>query len=45
MNKIEPYFRSLKKKLHLWLEENVTNTIISTGGGFLNKKIFKILEQ
>ena len=30
----EPYFRSLEKKTALWLEKNVSNTIISTGGGF-----------
>lgn len=30
----EPYFRDLEKKTALWLEENVSSTIISTGGGF-----------
>lgn len=34
----EPYFRSLEKKTALWLEENVTNTIISTGGGFFKQE-------
>lgn len=30
----ERYFRDLEQKCANWLEENVTNTIISTGGGF-----------
>ncbi len=30
----EEYFRGLEKNLSLWLEKNVTNTLISTGGGF-----------
>ena len=30
----EQYFRNLEKQTALWLENNVTNTIISTGGGF-----------
>jgi shikimate kinase len=30
----ETYFRTLEKKLAKWLEKNVTNCIISTGGGF-----------
>ena len=30
----EEYFRSLEKKTALWLSKNVTDTIISTGGGF-----------
>jgi len=30
----EEYFRNLEKKTAKWLEDNVTNTIISTGGGF-----------
>ncbi|QKF73986.1 shikimate kinase [Aliarcobacter faecis] len=34
----EPYFRSLEKKTALWLEENVQNTIISTGGGFFKQE-------
>eukprot|EP01156_Anaeramoeba_ignava_P013743 Anaeramoba_ignava/a607457_37.p1 GENE.a607457_37~~a607457_37.p1 ORF type:complete len:159 (+),score=17.23 a607457_37:91-567(+) len=34
----EPYFRSLEKKCALWLEKNVDNTIISTGGGFFRQE-------
>ena len=34
----EPYFRNLEKKTALWLEQNVTNTIISTGGGFYKQE-------
>lgn len=30
----EPYFRALEKKCALWCEKSLTNTIISTGGGF-----------
>ncbi|MCX6077057.1 MAG: shikimate kinase [Campylobacterales bacterium] len=30
----EPYFRNLEKKVALWLENSVKNTLISTGGGF-----------
>jgi len=30
----EKYFRKLEKKVALWLEDSVKNTIISTGGGF-----------
>ena len=30
----EPYFRSLENKVGIWLENNVKDTIISTGGGF-----------
>lgn len=30
----EDYFRKLEKNTALWLEKNVNNTIISTGGGF-----------
>jgi shikimate kinase len=30
----EPYFRSLENKTAKWLEQNVSNSIISTGGGF-----------
>jgi len=30
----EKYFRELEKKCAKWCEENLTNTIISTGGGF-----------
>lgn len=34
----EPYFRNLEKKTAHWLEENVSNTIISTGGGFYKQE-------
>ena len=34
----EPYFRNLEKKTALWLERNVKNTIISTGGGFFKQE-------
>jgi len=34
----EPYFRNLEKKCALWLEKNVDNTIISTGGGFFRQE-------
>ena len=34
----EPYFRNLEKKCAIWLEENVDNTIISTGGGFFKQE-------
>ena len=34
----EPYFRELEKKCALWLEKNVKNSIISTGGGFYRQK-------
>ncbi len=30
----EEYFRDLEKKVSIWLEKNVSNTLISTGGGF-----------
>jgi shikimate kinase len=30
----EKYFRELEKKVAKWLEKNVKNTLISTGGGF-----------
>ena len=30
----EKYFRGLEKKVALWLENSVKNTLISTGGGF-----------
>lgn len=32
----ENYFRGLEKKTALWLEDHVSGTIISTGGGFVN---------
>ncbi len=34
----EPYFRNLEKKTAIWLENNVSNTIISTGGGFYKQE-------
>lgn len=34
----ENYFRDLEKKCALWLEKNVDNTIISTGGGFFKQE-------
>ena len=34
----EPYFRKLEKKCALWCENNLKNTIISTGGGFYRQK-------
>ncbi len=34
----EAYFRNLEKKTALWLENNVFNTIISTGGGFYKQE-------
>ena len=34
----EAYFRSLEKKTASWLEKNVSNAIISTGGGFYKVK-------
>ena len=30
----EVYFRALERKVARWLEKNVENTLISTGGGF-----------
>jgi len=43
----EPHFRNLEKKCALWCEKNLTNTIISTGGGFYKqdnlKKIGKVI--
>ena len=30
----EEYFRAMEKKTAKWLSQNVTNSIISTGGGF-----------
>lgn len=32
----EAYFREMEQKTALWLEKSVSNTIISTGGGFVN---------
>ncbi len=34
----EAYFRNLEKRCALWLEQNVSNTIISTGGGFYKQE-------
>ena len=34
----EAYFRALEEKTALWLEKNVNNTIISTGGGFYKQE-------
>jgi len=34
----EAYFRNLEKKTAKWLEKNVSNVIISTGGGFYKVK-------
>ncbi len=43
----EPYFRALEKKCALWCEQNITGSIISTGGGFYKqpnlKKIGKVV--
>ncbi len=36
LNEGEEYFRDLEQKTAKWLQENVTNSIISTGGGFYN---------
>ena len=37
----EEYFRALEKKVALWLEKSVKNTLISTGGGFYKQKNIK----
>ncbi|WP_078424147.1 shikimate kinase [Campylobacter pinnipediorum] len=37
----ESYFRDLEKKLCSFLAKNITNAIISTGGGFVNTKSIK----
>ncbi|MGB6329538.1 MAG: shikimate kinase [Halarcobacter sp.] len=34
----EAHFRALEKRCALWLENNVDNTIISTGGGFFKQE-------
>lgn len=34
----EAYFRTLEKRCAIWLEANVDNTIISTGGGFFKQE-------
>ena len=35
----EAYFRDLEKQCSVWLEQSIDNTIISTGGAFIVKKI------
>lgn len=37
----EEYFRNLEKKIAKWLEKNVQNSLISTGGGFYKQKNLK----
>lgn len=37
----EAYFRDLEKKVAVWLEKSVRNTLISTGGGFYKQKNLK----
>jgi len=37
----EPYFRALEQRTAYWLAKNVTNSIISTGGGFYKVKNLK----
>jgi shikimate kinase len=37
----EAYFRGLEKKVSLWLESSVKETLISTGGGFYKVKNLK----
>jgi len=37
----EAYFRALEKKVALWLQKSVKNTLISTGGGFYKQKNIK----
>ena len=37
----ETYFRNLEKKCALWCENNLKNTIISTGGGFYKQENIK----
>lgn len=37
----EEYFRALEKKVSLWLEKSVKDTLISTGGGFYKQKNIK----
>jgi len=41
----EEYFRELERKTALWLEKNVTDCIISTGGGFYKQKNIKKIGQ
>ena len=37
----EEYFRNLEKKVAIWLESSIKNTLISTGGGFYKQKNIK----
>jgi len=37
----EVYFRNLEEKVSKWLESSITNTLISTGGGFYKQKSLK----
>ena len=37
----EEYFRGLEKRVSIWLEQSVHNTLISTGGGFYKQKNIK----
>jgi len=37
----ESYFRELEKKIAKWLQNSVTDTLISTGGGFYKQKNLK----
>lgn len=37
----EAYFRKLEKNIAKWLEKSVTNTLISTGGGFYKQENLK----
>ncbi len=37
----EEYFRNLEKSVASWLETNVKNTLISTGGGFYRQENLK----
>ncbi|PHS58150.1 MAG: shikimate kinase [Sulfurimonas sp.] len=37
----EDYFRQLEKKVSLWLEKSIKNTLISTGGGFYKQTNIK----
>ncbi len=43
----EEYFRAMERKTARWLSQNVTNTVISTGGGFFKvdelNKIGKVI--
>ena len=41
----EAYFRELERKCALWLESSVSNSIISTGGGFYKQKNIKKIGQ